>query len=93
MDITIKNIAKKIPGNVRAEILSESDPIANAHANASNENMMFLAKAWYEFIEPTKEMTNCTICLNNILTSFRQMKPYLVELENEKRLLESIHEE
>lgn len=91
MDNTIKSIALKIPTNVRAEILTASDPISNAYANANNSHMMFLAKVWYEFIEPHRQFSTCPICLNNILTSFKQMKPYLVELENERILLEQIN--
>lgn len=88
----IKEIARKIPDEIRAEILSAEDPITVALPNQHNPQMMFLAKVWYEFIETNKEFSPCTICLNNILTSFRQMKNDLVILENEKILLDNLNQ-
>lgn len=87
---TIREIAKKIPDEIRAKLLSEDDPITSALPNQHNPQMVFLAKVWYDFIETNREFTLCTICMNNILTNFRQMKADLVELENEKRLLENL---
>lgn len=87
----LKEIASKIPDNVRSSLLiTDTDPIYNASANQNNENMIILARIWYEFIEPDKEFTKCAICLTNILTNFRQMKSDLVELENEYQQLKNL---
>lgn len=85
------NIAKKIPDNVRSNfILTVEDPINNAQPHQHNENMVKLARVWYDFIETDKEFTMCSICLDNILTSFRQMKSALIELENEYQKLKHL---
>lgn len=87
----IKNLAKKIPDKVRSEILlTEKDIIENAVASASNPNMQTLLKIWHKFIEPHKEMVSCPICLGNILTNFKQLKPYLIELENDYQKLQIV---
>lgn len=87
----IREIAKKIPDNVRSNLLlTEDDPIFHAQPNQHNPEMITLARVWFDFIEPNKEFTLCSICLNNILTSFRQMKSDLIELENEYQKLKSL---
>lgn len=87
----VKQIAAKIPNNVRSKfIITLDDPIANAQPHSNNQDMLLLAKIWYEFIAPTEQFTTCSICLDNILKSFRQMKSELIELENEYQLLEKL---
>lgn len=87
----IKDIAKKIPNNVRSNfILTIEDPINNAEPHQHNEHMLNLARVWYNFIETDKEFTLCSICLDNILTSFKQMKTALIQLENEYQKLKHL---
>ena len=89
--MSIKNIAARIPHEVRSQILlTEDDIIFNSVAVWENPKMQILLKIWHQFIEPQKEMTQCPICTGNVLTNFRQMKPYLVELENEYQKLEKL---
>ena len=86
--------ASKIPDRIRSErLLTESDPIANAQANQFDKHMQVLSKIWYAYVEPEKEYTNCPICLNNILQSFRALKPKLMELEREYKILNSLDHE
>ncbi|GAB0154750.1 hypothetical protein CHRYSEOSP005_00100 [Chryseobacterium sp. Alg-005] len=89
--MSIKKIAQQIPDEVRSQVLlTDKDVISNAVAVWENENMQTLLKVWHTFIEPQKEITSCPICLGNILTNFVQMKPILIELENDFRKLESL---
>lgn len=84
----IKKIAEMIPDKVRSEVLlTEKDIIENAVASASNENMQKLLKIWHTFVEPNKESVNCSVCLNGIITNFKQLKPYLIDLENDYQKL------
>lgn len=72
----------QIPDRIRSErLLTADDPIANAKANELDPRMMLLSKIWFEYIEPNKTPSNCPLCLNNILSSFRNLKPALMELE------------
>jgi hypothetical protein len=87
----IRNLAKQIPNKVRSEILlTPEDIIENAVPSAGNDNMQKLMKIWHAFIEPHKEPVTCPICLDGIKTNFKQMKPYLIELENEYRKLQAL---
>jgi hypothetical protein len=88
--MTIKIFAKAIPDSVRTELLSASDPIYNAVPVASNPNMKFLLDVWHKYIEPNKEVSNCPICIGNILTNFKQMRDVLIELENEHQYLKNL---
>lgn len=89
--MSIKAIAKHIPDEVRSRfLLNASDPIFNAVPIKDNEHMKLLLKIWHEFVEPSKEISDCSICINNILTNFRQMKEILIELENEYQILKRL---
>ncbi|GEN74087.1 hypothetical protein [Chryseobacterium lathyri] len=89
--MSIKRIAEQIPDEVRSQVLlNEKDIISNAIAVWDNDNMQKLLKIWHTFIEPEKEMTSCPICVGNILKNFVQMKPFLVELENDYRRLNAL---
>lgn len=88
---TIRKLAQRIPDEVRSNLLiTKSDPILNAKPNSNNQQMNLLADIWYEFIYPDNNDSRCAICLNNILTSFRQMKEELISLEKDYRKLKSI---
>ena len=78
----LKNLALQIPDRIRSErLLTESDPIANAKASETDANMQLLSKVWFAYIEPHKEASNCPLCLSNILSSFKNLKPALMEIE------------
>jgi hypothetical protein len=85
---TIKDIAKKIPDEVRSlRILTENNPIFNATNSINSHHMILLTDVWYTFIEPNKERSTCPICLENILTNFIQMQEILIELEQDYQKL------
>lgn len=89
--MTIKDIAKRIPDEVRSKLLlTDADIIYKAVAHKDDPDMRLLLRIWYEFIEPNKEHTDCPICIGNILTNYRQMKSSLVELEIEYQKLQSL---
>ena len=70
----LKTLAMQIPDSIRSErLLTEADPIKNAKANSMDENMILLSKVWFTYIEPHKEASNCALCLNNVLSSFRNL--------------------
>lgn len=90
--MTYKQIARRIPDNVRSQrLMVIADPIANAIPVQADYNMNLLFEVWYAFIEPNVERVyNCPLCLNNVLANFRELKPALVELEKEYQLLNAI---
>lgn len=89
--MNIKTIAKRIPDNVRSEILlTDENIIDNAVSSKDNPQMKILLRVWFEFIEPDKEDTDCPICIGNILTNYKQMKGALIELENEYQKLKNL---
>lgn len=89
--MTIKEIASKIPDDIRSlRLLNESDPIHSAKISLEDEHMKLLVKVWDTFIEPHKETGTCPICLNNIKTNFIQMYDTLVDLENDYKKLKMI---
>ena len=89
--MSIKIIAKRIPDNVRSEIiLTNEDIIYNAVASIDNPQMKILLRVWSDFVEPHKDIGECPICIGNILTNYRQMKGVLLELEAEYQKLKSL---
>lgn len=85
-------LARKIPAQVRDnKILNVHDPIQHAIASSKDPHMMSLAKIWYTFVEPHAEKSyDCPKCMANILHNYREIKPTLVELKREDKLLESL---
>ena len=54
--MNIKTIAKRIPDNVRSEILlTDENIIDNAVSSKDNPQMKILLRVWFEFIEPELE--------------------------------------
>lgn len=85
----LKTLAMQIPEKVRSErLLTDADPIENAKPNNLDPNMMILSKIWFAYIEPHKEASNCPLCLNNIISGFRNLKPALMELEAFKQKMD-----
>jgi hypothetical protein len=85
-------LAKKIPDRIRSErLMTMDDPIENAQAVSSNLQMQLLFAIYTEFLFPGKEEDiNCWRCLNRIINCFKEMRPYLIQLEKENHLLNSI---
>ena len=87
--MTIKHFAKAIPNQVR-KLLLENEIISKAVPVVDNTEMKFLLKVWHDYIEPNKEISNCPICIGNILTNFKQMLEVLIELEKEHQYLKNL---
>lgn len=82
-----------IPDKVRRERLLnvDTDPITTAVAVSGNPNMQLLYAVWYKYIEPGGDgKMDCPTCLNNVLSNFRAMKPALLQLEREYKILNSL---
>lgn len=83
--MSIKKIAALIPAEYRKEIL-ELNMIQRAVANSADATMSYLATIWKNYIEP--DFTgDCNLCYGRVLDNFKQMKPYLVEMEKVNNLL------
>lgn len=90
--MNLRQTAAKIPAIIRRErLLTPEDPIYNAVAAVTNQNMMLLAEIWYSYIEPNKDRGYCPVCLTNIKNNFQSLQPELIELEKESILLNEIN--
>lgn len=85
-------LCRKIPTVVREnKLISDSEPILNATASVKDKNMLMLAKIWYEFVEPLSEKNyDCPKCLASILSSWRELRPTLIDLSKEEQILRMI---
>ena len=90
--MNLKDLARRIPDAVRSErLLTPDDPILRAQGNAANIYMQLLFAVWFEFVEPYGQKNiNCPQCLGRILENFRAMRPSLLELEKEYRILQQL---
>lgn len=87
----LKNLALRIPDKIRSErLLTDEDPIANAKNHLTDANMRLLSKVWFAYIEPDKDPSDCPICLNNIISGFKNLKPHLKEIERDYIKLNSL---
>lgn len=86
-------LAKRIPDKIRSErLMVDADPIYNAIAVSSNTQMQLLFAIYTEFLFPNNDGLDidCPKCLGRIKNSFNEMRPYLIELEKQYKLLKSI---
>lgn len=90
--MNMREIAMRIPDVVRSGLLLvSSDPILNAQGHKNNEHMRLLFDIWFEFVEPYGQKNwNCPYCLGRVLDNFRAMRPVLLELEKEYRILNQL---
>jgi hypothetical protein len=87
-----KELAKRIPDRIRSQrLMIDADPIDSAYTTASNIHMQLLFDIYTQFLFPGKEEDiNCKLCLNRIKNCFTEMKPFLIEIEKEYKLLNAI---
>lgn len=85
-------LAKRIPDKVRSErLMIKEDPIANVQPVSSNKHMQLLFDVYTQFVFPGKEEDrNCWRCMNRIIQCFDLMKPHLVAIEKNYKLLKSL---
>lgn len=83
------DIAKKIPGEYRAEIL-QLNSIDLARASADNPSMIYLFTVWKNFIQPDEGLDSaCGSCLQNILNNWYELKGTLIKMEKKSNLLKN----
>ncbi len=87
-----RSTAQRIPDRVRSErLLTEPDPILTAIASSANPAMQLLFAVWFEFVEPHGEKDlNCGLCLARVIKSFQFIRPALLELERESKILQQL---
>lgn len=85
-------LARKIPSAVRDQrILVPSNPIGNAIGVGTDKHMHMLASIWFKFIEPhAAKDFECPKCMSNILQNFRELRPTLIALQREEKLLKML---
>lgn len=86
--MTVRELAKQIPGEYRREILL-TNMISRAIASTADASMSYLGTVWKNYIAPEEDLS-CGLCLQRVLQNFRQMQPVLVELEKEVKLLDQV---
>jgi hypothetical protein len=85
----MEELARSIPHEYRNKILFEWLP--GVRAEMTNENYRFLFEAYFIYIEPDGiQKTDCQRCLNNILTNWKSMAPYIRDAELEFNTLEKL---
>lgn len=85
-------LGRKIPSAVRdLKLLTDAEPILIATSSSKDKNMLMLAKIWYEFIEPLSEKNyDCPKCMATILSSWKELRPTLIELSLEEQMLKGV---
>ena len=85
-------LAKKIPDKVRSQrLMTSADPIQNVQAVSTNQNMQLLFAIYTQFVFPGKEEDiKCWKCCQRIIHCFHEMKPHLVQIEKQYKLLNSL---
>lgn len=91
--MTLNELASKIPYKYRKQLL-DGNVIYKAIADANDVQMRILIIIYENYVFPEGEKIDlkspCLICLNNILNQFKNLEQYLVILERESKLLDSI---
>ena len=91
--MTLNELASKIPYKYRKQLL-DGNVIYKAIADANDVQMRILIIIYENYVFPEGEKIDlkspCFICLNNILNQFKNLEQYLVILERESKLLDSI---
>lgn len=86
--MTIKQIAELIPAEYRKEILL-TNMIGRAIPVYSDSSMFYLGTIWKNYVSPDESL-ECGLCLERILTNYRQLEPLFIELEKQNNLLDAL---
>lgn len=86
--MTLTELAAQIPAEYRTEIL-QMNLIGKAMATTADASMNYLGVIWKNYINADEKL-DCGLCLERVLNNYRQMVPAFIELEQQKRLLDSI---
>jgi hypothetical protein len=83
--MSAQRIAELIPPEYRKEIL-ELNMIDTAVAQHTDNSMHYLGVIWKNYIE--KDFTpDCNFCYARVLRNFKAIKPILIKLEMDSKLL------
>jgi hypothetical protein len=80
-----QRIAALIPAEYRKEIL-ELNMIDRAIGNSGDATMTYLATIWQSYVE-TDFSPDCNLCYGRVLTNFKKLKPFLIQMEKDSNLL------
>lgn len=83
--MNVKAFAALIPAEYRKEIL-DLDMIDKAIPNNTDTTMHYLSVIWKNYIEPDFD-PSCNLCYSRVLNNMKKIKPTLIELEQQSRLL------
>ena len=86
--MTVREIAQMIPQEYRKEII-ETGLIHSAIPTITNPSMNYLGIIWKNYVSPEEDL-HCGLCLQRIIENYRQMEPILIQLEKERKLLNSV---
>jgi len=86
--MTLQEIAQKIPDHYRKEIL-ETKQIELAVPSVSSAPMMQLGTVWKNYVNDSEDLS-CGLCLERILKNYQQLRQVFIDLEKEKRLLDTL---
>ena len=81
----LEKMAALIPAEYRKEML-DLEMIDKAIPNNTDGSMHYLCVIWKEYIEHDFDPT-CNLCYSRVLTNLKTLKPTLVEIEKQSRLL------
>lgn len=88
-----KKIAAQIPAKFRKQIL-EDNVIYKAVPVSGDVHMKILGIVFENYVYPQGEKIDwdnpCQLCLRNIHTQFKALEKFLVALEKESKLIDSI---
>jgi hypothetical protein len=89
--MSAERIAQLIPPEYRKEIL-ELNMIDTAIAQHTDTTMHYLAVVWKNYIEKDFK-AECNFCLARVLKNMKSLKPILIRLELESKLLKQVGDE
>lgn len=86
--MTLHAIAALIPDEYRKEIL-EMNMIDTAIAVGTDATMHYLGVIWKNYVE-ADFTPDCNMCLARVLNNMKQLKPVLVQMEKDSKLLKDL---
>lgn len=89
--MSVERIAALIPAEYRKEIL-ELNMIDTAIAQHTDTTMHYLAVVWKNYIEHDFK-AECNFCLARVLKNMNAMKPILIKMELDSKLLKEVSDE
>ena len=87
MSTSLKALAKKLPAKYREQLLA-GNVIYKAIPTGTDGHMKVLFGIWTTYFDPHgSNDLGCSYCLQNILSSFKELQPEFVALAKEEALI------